>query len=77
MTDAQDFHSAYLDLEQSIREVGHMAELARCYVCATNFPANITEEERTKLDRACFAICHVADMAKALHVTWQTTLQGA
>lgn len=62
--------SIVLDLETPIRELSHMAVIARYYVTDFHLPAVLTEEERRDADRAAFAIAHVAEMAEALHAAY-------
>ena len=56
--------SVLRDLESSLRELAQMAAIARFYVCETNLPPKLREEERREADRAVFAISHVAEMAE-------------
>ena len=62
--------SAYLDLEEPIRELACMAVIARFYMLETNLPAGISEREKDELERAAFAISHIARMAESLNEAW-------
>ena len=58
------FFCAYSDLEPKIRDLTHMAELARFHAIDTfgSIPPGATEEEKRERSTALFAVAHVAEM---------------
>jgi len=74
------FFDAYSDLEPKIRDLTHMAALAR-YKAVNTFGANPpgeTEEEHQERAIALFAVIHLMDMVcdleKAYAASWQAAL---
>jgi hypothetical protein len=63
---------AYMDLEPKIRDLTHMAELARFHAidtCGSNSPDE-TEEGKREREIALFAVVHVEQMALDLEKAW-------
>jgi hypothetical protein len=66
------FFRAYSDLEPKIRDLTHMAELARFHAIDTfgsNSPDE-TEEGKREREIALFAVVHVEQMVKDLEKAW-------
>ena len=73
------FFRAYSDLEPKIRDLTHMAELARFHAIDTfgsNSPEE-TEEGKREGEIALFAIVHVEQMVKDLEKAWDAGWSGA
>jgi hypothetical protein len=67
------FSSVYSDLEPKIRDLTHMAELARSHAIDTfgsNSPDE-TEEGKREREIALFAVVHVEQMVKDLEKAWE------
>ena len=64
---------AYMDLEPKIRDLTHMAELARFHAIDTfgsNSPEE-TEEGKREREIALFAVVHVEQMARDLEKAYE------
>jgi hypothetical protein len=59
---------AYMDLEPKIRDLTHMAELARFHAIEAfgSIPPNETEEGKRERSIALFAVAHVEEMVRDL-----------
>jgi hypothetical protein len=74
---------AFMDLEPKIRDLTHMAELARLHAIDTfgSIPPNETEERKREREIALFAVVHVVEMAceleKAYDVGWASAQSSA
>jgi hypothetical protein len=79
----QRFFSAYSDLEPQIRDLTHMAELARLHAIDTFGSSSPDETEEGKRERsiALFAVVHVVGMAcdleKAYDAGWSSAQSPA
>jgi hypothetical protein len=66
------FFRAYSDLEPQIRDLTHMAELARSHAIDTFGSTSPDETEEGKRERgiALFVVAHVEQMVKDLEKAW-------
>ena len=67
------YFDAYSDLEPKIRDLTHMAELARYHAIeafGSNHPGE-TEEENRERSTALFAIVHLEEMIRDLEKAWE------
>jgi hypothetical protein len=71
--------TAFMDLEPKIRDLTHMAELARLHAIDTfgSIPPNETEEGKRERSIALFAIVHVVEMACDLEKAYEAGWHGA
>jgi hypothetical protein len=70
---------AFMDFELKIRDLTHMAELARFHAIDTfgsNFPDE-TEEGKREREIALFAVVHVEEMIRDLEKTYAAAWSGA
>jgi hypothetical protein len=67
-----DLSDAYMDLEPQIRDLTHMAELARFHAIDTFGSNSPDETEGGKRERAIalFAVAHLEQMVKDLEKAW-------
>jgi hypothetical protein len=70
---------AYFDLEPKIRDLTHMAELARSHAIDAfgSNPVGETEEEHRERSTALFAIVHLEEMVRDLEKAYDTGFHSA
>jgi hypothetical protein len=73
------FFSAYSDLEPQIRDLTHMAELARFHAIEAfgSISPHDTEEGKRERSIALFAVVHVVEMACDLEKAYDAGWSGA
>jgi hypothetical protein len=73
------YSRAFVDLEPKIRDLTHMAELARFHAIDTfgSTSPDDTEERKRELEIALFAVVHVEEMVRDLEKAYEAGWSSA